>query len=128
MTRRDTGKTSILSMVLSYYLFFGVLGTPVYWLFWNTTPKEGQVIHTVDGSYTATKADEMWGHAQLIGGYLGGVSVVLWGGWAIMRPVAWLMFYGDPEYKAWRESGGDPYFDSMPAPFDGDDQDTRERY
>ncbi len=61
----------------------------------------------------------------LIGGLVGIGLLVLfvWGGTNLIA----LLFMGnDPEYRAWRREGGDPYFDNLPPPFNTDSNTQRD--
>jgi hypothetical protein len=128
MTRKETGKSSIFGMLLRLYAFFLLIGSPIIWWFTsNLAPREGQNIYDYAHGevYKATQYDVIQGHATLVFGWLAGVSLVIGVGWLGMRLICAALFAGDEEYKAWRESGGDPYFDSLAGPFNTDDDETR---
>jgi hypothetical protein len=130
MSRKQTGKSSIFGMIFRYYLFFLLLGTPLFCFFGSMLPREGQVITnmTTLEQHPATAAEQAKGLGTIVGGYFVGISIVLFVGWLGVRVLTAIMFWGDPEYRSWRESGGDPYFETMPGPFNSDDDETRERY
>ena|SRR6056297_2213195 len=55
------------------------------------------------------------------------LTVLLFGnfGWLFVKAGMALTYGRDPEYRAYRNSGGDPYFDSLPWPINPDSQMTR---
>ena len=52
------------------------------------------------------------------------LTVAVFGGlaWLITNFGMALLFGGKPEYRAYRNSGGDPFFDSLPRVFNPDSQ------
>ncbi|PHQ34828.1 hypothetical protein CEE69_13230 [Rhodopirellula bahusiensis] len=52
------------------------------------------------------------------------LSVAFFGGlaWLITNVGMGLLFGGNPEYRAYRSTGGDPFFDSLPRIFNRDSQ------
>ncbi len=56
------------------------------------------------------------------------LTVLLFGGfaWAFVRVGMALMYGRSSQYHAYRQSGGDPYFDSLPSPLNPDSRQVRE--
>ena len=61
-------------------------------------------------------AQETWSTSILAVGAV--LTVLFFGGtsWAITTFGAFLLFGNDPEYRRYRQSGGDPFFDNLPGP------------
>lgn len=56
------------------------------------------------------------------------LTVLLFGGfaWAFVRVGMALIYGGSSQYHAYRQGGGDPYFDSLPWPLNPDSRQVRE--
>jgi hypothetical protein len=56
------------------------------------------------------------------------LTVLFFGGfaWLVTNIGMALLYRNDPEYRAYRRSGGDPYFDSLPSPINPDSDLTRQ--
>lgn len=56
------------------------------------------------------------------------LTVVFFGGfcWLFVNITMAVLFGRSPEYQRYRRSGGDPYLDSLPPPFNPDSEVTRE--
>lgn len=131
MSRSQTGKSSIFGMLVRMMLFFGLLGAPcIWWLNDHLVNHPTEVIfNPVTGENQLVMSDEVVrSPGVLTSGWFFGVGLVIFVGWAAMRLISAVLFHGDREYRAWRESGGDPYFDSLASPFNLDDDETPERY
>lgn len=55
------------------------------------------------------------------------LTVLIYGGFAwLVTTFGMFLLYGrDPEYRRWKQQGGDPYFDSLPSPLNPDSKVTR---
>ncbi|QDU50481.1 hypothetical protein Pan110_28320 [Gimesia panareensis] len=53
-------------------------------------------------------------------GAIFGIGIWVFIVWAIIRFVGWIFAGNDPDYQQYIAEGGDPYFDTLPAPFNTD--------
>jgi hypothetical protein len=63
-----------------------------------------------------------WALAFLIDG-LGGLAVVVFLCWAAHNIIMWI--WCPREMRLWKKGGGDPFFDTLPPPFNNDPDSTR---
>lgn len=110
MTRRSTGKTSILKILIRFYLVAFILFSPLLWLFWGGY-HEGQLVFGT--GRVATKWDIIISHA-IVPFSLFIAATILWVWlWLGQRICCWYLWGSDPDYAAWRRAGGDPFFDVL---------------
>jgi len=62
----------------------------------------------------------MW--SFLAGGF-GALFVIVFGCWAITNIIMWIL--NPKEMRLWKRGGGDPFFDTLPPPFNNDPDSTR---
>jgi hypothetical protein len=63
-----------------------------------------------------------WIMPFIVGG-LGSVFGILFLYWALMNIIMWIL--NPREMKLWKMGGGDPFFDTLPPPFNNDPDSTR---
>lgn len=109
------GKTSMGSLYFKFFIFYTIL-----WCFivnmGDLLPKEGELKPHSDGWRPVSTGDRIFNFAVMSAMFYAGGFFVVWAGMRIQHSLSDALFSGDPEYREWRNQGGDPFIDAMGFP------------